>query len=275
MCLTCGCGVGFDDHGDPRHITDADLAAAADAAGITPAAAAGNILAARTPPTDPVAAFVAAATRPTIVCDIDGVLAFFAETMTTVLNAHFGLSLLASELTSYRVEDTLDQAQRDWWATQLGRGVLYSNVAPDYSGIGALNAIHAAGYHVIISSDRPTTAQTATRRWLARWRVAHDEVILAGKGGKRRVLADYGPDDPAVLIDDDPTKAITVARPGVEVWAPTRPWIPTSSYPNWWVFGSWAQVLARLGVDHDVSIPMFSTDSPANPGVPSSPRGEI
>ena len=35
MCLTCGCGVPNDDHGDPEHITYDDLKRAAAAAEIS------------------------------------------------------------------------------------------------------------------------------------------------------------------------------------------------------------------------------------------------
>jgi hypothetical protein len=35
MCLTCGCGILEDDHGDERHIKYSDLKAAADAAGVS------------------------------------------------------------------------------------------------------------------------------------------------------------------------------------------------------------------------------------------------
>jgi hypothetical protein len=45
LCLSCGCCLPAEDHGDRRNITIADLAAAAEAAGITLAQAAENILA--------------------------------------------------------------------------------------------------------------------------------------------------------------------------------------------------------------------------------------
>lgn len=45
MCLTCGCRQPFADHGDGRNITYDDLAAAADAAGISPDEAAANLTA--------------------------------------------------------------------------------------------------------------------------------------------------------------------------------------------------------------------------------------
>ena len=43
MCLSCGCGSPDDSHGDDRHITRADILAAADAAGIKPGKAAKNV----------------------------------------------------------------------------------------------------------------------------------------------------------------------------------------------------------------------------------------
>lgn len=43
MCMTCGCGLPHDDHGDKRHITYEQLREAAEAAGISPEEAAENI----------------------------------------------------------------------------------------------------------------------------------------------------------------------------------------------------------------------------------------
>jgi hypothetical protein len=43
MCLTCGCMRPDDDHGDPAHITLADLKKAADAAEISVEEAAQNL----------------------------------------------------------------------------------------------------------------------------------------------------------------------------------------------------------------------------------------
>jgi len=43
MCLTCGCGVPNDDHGDDRHITYDDLVTAAEAAEIEVDEAARNL----------------------------------------------------------------------------------------------------------------------------------------------------------------------------------------------------------------------------------------
>jgi len=44
MCMTCGCALPKDDHGDPRNITEQDLYQAAQAAAIRPEQAAQNFM---------------------------------------------------------------------------------------------------------------------------------------------------------------------------------------------------------------------------------------
>jgi len=44
MCLSCGCGEPNEQHGDERHITQANVEAAAQAAEISPQQVAQNIL---------------------------------------------------------------------------------------------------------------------------------------------------------------------------------------------------------------------------------------
>lgn len=214
-------------------------------------------------------------------CDIDGVLGFLTESAVTALNSHFGLSIVVSDMHTYWIEDTLPADQRDWLNQQFTKGVFYANVAPDYSAIAALDAMHRDGLHIIVSSDRPAqTTRQATTEWLGKWRVPFDELRLEGRGGKRKVLSAYGPARPAILIDDDPAKALTIARPGVQVWSPTRPWTPANwqRYPNYWVFPSWDAALERLAVDPDVPIPQFSTeagpaDTPSAVGITTHSEG--
>ena len=43
MCLSCGCGEPFEDHGNPENITYEDLKKAADAGGLSVEQAADNI----------------------------------------------------------------------------------------------------------------------------------------------------------------------------------------------------------------------------------------
>lgn len=94
MCLDCGCFEPENDHGDPAHITFADLAAAAAASGITAEQAAENILATvysaaspveKTVPDGPPQQFVLgvayqAGPDPKIAKGVDGGRDYFTET---------------------------------------------------------------------------------------------------------------------------------------------------------------------------------------------------
>lgn len=192
--------------------------------------------------------FLSRATRPLVVSDIDGTLNFFAESMCAALNARFGLSILASEMTTYRIEDTLTREQGQWLAAQFGKGSFYANAVPRADAIAALHAMHGDGYRVMVSTDRPVTTKQTTEQWIQRVGVPNDGVNV-DPGGKQRLLAACGPGSPGLLIDDAP-KYWALARDGVEVWSPRHPYTPANwrDYPNVWVFDSWAQVIDRLGI---------------------------
>lgn len=253
MCLTCGCNLPLTDHGDGRNITHQDLLAAAEAADITPDRAAANLVATERAMHDTLdagALFTAAAGRPTIISDIDGVLAFTSEAVTAAVNARFGLSLLVREQATYSLAPRLTRDQAAWVDGLFGRGPFLSNLAPDAHALDSLDVLHDAGFEVLVCTERPLAAHTATAAWLSDWDVSHDELLMPGPGGKPAALAGYGPDNPAVLLDDDPSKWLTVARPGVPVWTPRRPWTPTTwaRYENVWVFDRWDELVSRLGI---------------------------
>jgi hypothetical protein len=251
VCLTCGCHQPLVDHGDGRNITHQELVAAADAAGITPGRAVANLVATESAmhgTLDAAALFTAAASRPTVVSDLDGVLAFTTEAALTAVNARFGLNLLVDEQVTYSLAQRLNREQGMWLTGLFSRSTFLANLAPDGHALDALDAMHAAGIEVLLCTERPPSTKTATAAWLSTWDVSHDDLLMPGPGGKPAALAAYGPANPAVLIDDDPSKWLTVARPGLPVWTPRRPWTPTTSaaYANVWVFDSWDQVLSRL-----------------------------
>jgi 5'(3')-deoxyribonucleotidase len=265
MCLSCGCGRPYDSHPpETRHITAIELEQAARASGISLEQAAQNILKGviqlrGAPPEPP------SLVRPTLLVDIDGVLAFLTELAVTALNARFGTELVVSEVPFYWIEDHLPPDQGRWLVDLFEQPITYANLAPDYAGIAAVTALHDADYHVIVSSDRPPTARHITEQWLDKWRVPYDELVLKGPGGKESIASQHGPDDPLILFDDDPRKQLTVPRPGVELWSPQRPWTPRRVVPDGvWVFERWDDVLERLGVSPEVPIPQFSRE--AGPG---------
>jgi len=227
---------------------------------------------------DPFSSFIDGFSRPVLIFDQDGVLAFLTEAIVTALNARYGLGLLASNLRTYWIEQVLSPEQSLWLSNVFFQSpATYANLAPDLSGIAACNALHQAGFYVILSSDRPKTVRGVTDDWLTKWRVQASEVVIDGRGSKDALCEKHGPTNPCILFDDNPTKWLTVARPGVEVWSPSRPWTPANwkAYKNVWVFDSWDQVLERLGVSSDVPIPAFSRAVPANTAAGGPPsKGE-
>lgn len=194
------------------------------------------------------AVFAAAAAMPLIVCDIDNVLAFHGEAVCLALNARFGTSRTVASLTSYPFAPLLHPDEAQWLAGFTASGQWAANLSPDREAFSALSRIKAAGHSVVIASDRPASLAGATSAWLDASGAGQYGTRLNGPGSKQAALAGCGPDAPGVLIDDDPRKWLTVARAGVQVWSPRRPWTPDGwqRYPNVRVFTSWAEPLAWL-----------------------------
>ena len=198
---------------------------------------------------DPVSAFMAAANQPDIICDTDDTIAFEAEELCSVLNAHFGLSLELATLTDYHpLQLPKGQGMNKFLKQWRQNPLCYINHAPDYEAIGGVTALHDAGFDITLASDRPVEMMTITTNWYQQWGVPYDAVFVNGDGSKAALTAMHNPANPCILIDDDPRNA-SLARPGVQVWLPFRPWTPPNlAGPYTWVFHSWADVLARLGL---------------------------
>lgn len=208
----------------------------------------------------PFEAFARQLNRPDIVCDIDGVLAFFMEVAITAVNAHFGAAWRVVDVKSYWVEDWLPKEQGEWLVQQFADPNFYLNIPPDYAAIAALQQLEEDGYHIIIASDRPPEAKGITEDWLKLYRIPAAEVVLEGRGTKRGIAAKHGPDNPMVLIDDDPRKAIQIPGPGVQLFIPRRFWTPAGidSEPGVMIFDTWDEVLDILEVDtDDITVPQL------------------
>lgn len=235
-CLTCGCNSPLDRHGDNANIDLGRLQKAADAAGITVLRAAANIR-----DTLPVPGPL-----PRLHVDIDGTLAFQPEASIVAVNARFGTSHIIPEATSYPWVATLPADQRKWQRAQ--QAILGANLPPDTLAIDVLRRAVLHGYPVTVCTERDPSLAAITRAWTAYWQVPCDQVAVTGPGGKEELLAACGPDDPAILVDDSPANEL-LARDGVQVWVPRRPWTPQDDPPpGVWRFGSWNETVTRLGL---------------------------
>lgn len=178
--------------------------------------------------------------------DVDGTLAFQPEGSIIAVNAKFGTQHLIPEATSYPWAVTLPADQRKWQKAQ--QAVLAANLAPDTLAADVLRRASLHGYPVTVCTERDPSLTAITRAWAAYWQVPCDQVAVTGPGGKEELLAAHGPADRAVLIDDSPANE-ALARDGVQVWVPRRPWTPRDGPgAGVWRFGDWNEAAMRLGL---------------------------
>lgn len=254
MCLTCGCLRPDSAHGNPRNLTLTHLAAAARAGGVTITEAAWNIprtlTAATTPGWPPGPA--EQTPRPTLLWDMDGILAFTAETMCTLLNTRFATSFQPQSqgfFTGLIKPGALPPEMEAWLHTQMADPLVLRTIAPDFHAGDTLTAAVAAGWDCHVVTEREPLAAAATCSWLAAWDLPPIPVTAVGWGSKPGwVRTRYGPTHPAVLIDDNPLVRVTIAGDGLDVWQPTRPYVPPPARAHVRVFGSWAEARWWLGI---------------------------
>lgn len=254
MCLTCGCMIPGESHGDPANLRLPRLQRAAAAAGLPLAEAAWNIprtLAAAShcdwPATAPILA-----SNPALIFDCDGILAFTAEALCGALNARFGTTY--SPLSQVFFPGTfiavrLPEEQSAWIAGLLRDPAFLMTFAPDFHALDTLRDAHEAGYQVQVVTERAPEAQEITAEWLEDWGGPSVPVTAVGHGNKPAFLgARYGPQSPAVVCDDNPALQLSLARPGIEIWTPKRPYTPTMARDHVREFATWQVARHWLGL---------------------------
>jgi hypothetical protein len=182
------------------------------------------------------------ASLPHLFCDIDGTLAFQPEGDILAVNARFGTSWLAADAVDYPFSSMLPPRQAAW--LRANRAVIAANLAPDTAAVHVLTMAVKAGAGVTVCTERDGSLEALTRAWCSYWGVpGAGEALTAGPGGKAALLEPYGPGNPCLLIDDSPVNA-SLARPGVEVWQPARPYNDGGGGVH--RFSDWHDLKARL-----------------------------
>jgi hypothetical protein len=254
MCLSCGCWLPVQTHGDPASLVLPDLLAAADAAGISAGQAAWNIPRTLTLSTSPAWPPVLGAltVQPTLIWDMDGILAFTAEAMCAALNARYGTSYDPQTQRFFQgtiIPGSLPADQMTWLMGELTGFSVFSSCAPDWRAADTMRDAATAGYSCTIVTERHPLLAADTGRWLTGWGIKPPRVFAVGPGNKPAWLGErFGPGNPAVLVDDNPVTRMTVARPGIDVWLPARPYVPRVSRDHVRVFDSWQVARYWLGL---------------------------
>lgn len=198
-----------------------------------------------------------AATRPTLIWDVDNVLAFTGEAICGALNARFGSDYDVMTQTFYQgtlLPGQLPGGQASWLMAELATFRIFATCAPDWRAIDTMTAAQAAGYHCWIVTERAPDLAAKTADWLKSWGVRNPPAVTAvGVGNKPRVISSrYGayrlPGSAAVLIDDNPLTRMTVAREGLDVWLPARPYNGGPERPHTRSFTDWQQARYWLGL---------------------------
>lgn len=250
MCVTCGCGLPADRHGDKDHLVVKRLQRAADAAGLPLMEAAWNVprtlAAAGTGEGGPLP------DRPALVFDCDGILSFTSEALCTALNARFDTAYSPQDQLFFPgtlLAAKLPPEQAGWVAEQMRSPAFVSAYAPDFHALDCLRDSWDAGFSVSVATERAPELADATTGWLHDWGAPPVPVHAVGSGQKPTwMAARYGVGRTAVLIDDNPAAAVTIARDGIEVWAPARPYTPVITRDNVRRFTTWADVRHWLGL---------------------------
>jgi hypothetical protein len=187
-----------------------------------------------------------------LVWDVDGILAFTAEALTGALNSMFGATYSAMSQTFFPgtlITSRLPAEQAAWVSGLLREPAFLLTFAPDFHAIDVLRDAWGAGYPCQVVTERDPAVQGTTGEWLASWGVPPVDVHAVGHGNKPAYLADrFGPDAAAVLLDDNPAVQLSVAREGIDVWTPERPYTPIMAREHVREFASWQQARYWLGL---------------------------
>lgn len=258
MCMTCGCLKPNQCHhptenpkGDECYdILLSDLEAAAAAAGLSTGEAANNIPRTLRQATGQSAAesFGAMLERPTLFVDLDNVLCDLTSAVAVALNAAFNTQYVGSDFQVYSWDSVVPSHMIPWLHDLTRSPTLYRNLSPIGGAVSTVRKAKAAGYTVKLVTDRVPDVQEATMTWLSQHDVPYDTLGMRLYGGsKLTYLADYGPDNPAVLIDDNPTYLFLAPKlSGIQAWTPRYPYTPSS--PDIRVFDDWHEVKRWLGI---------------------------
>lgn len=185
--------------------------------------------------------------KPALFCDIDGVLAFQPEGDILAVNARYNSTWLVADAVRYPFSSMLPDDQAAWLASAWP--VIAATLAPDTRAIRVLQKAVKAGLDVTVCTERSPDLAALTRAWLAYWGVpGAAQAQVVGMGGKEALLAPYDKGNKALLVDDSPANE-ALARPGVEVWEPQRPWTPQGDPPDGVTrFTDWRDLCKRLGL---------------------------
>jgi beta-phosphoglucomutase-like phosphatase (HAD superfamily) len=153
-----------------------------------------------------------------IAIDIDSTLHHYWEQFAEVALERFGVELPYERQTTWAIDLLApEQVQESVLTTHTE---VYIAAAEPYPGaVETVNAWHAAGHFIHITSHRTTEAHAATARWLRGIGLRYDELYCSYDKIAR--CREIGID---LLVDDSPVNLERALEAGMQAATITHPW---------------------------------------------------
>lgn len=193
--------------------------------------------------TDLTAVFTQAMRRPSIICDIDGIIADWVSAACEAVNGHFGTSY--TPMVWWQWAGPFSDEERAWIAAERHTDPAYwMSLSPNEDMIESLHELAAEHYPLTLSSEAPPEQRGARTAWLEYHNVPYNQLYLVGPGGKASLCATHSEENPAILIDDNPQRWVDCGQmPGISILTPRTSYCPElPSEPNVTLFDSFSEV---------------------------------
>jgi uncharacterized HAD superfamily protein len=153
-----------------------------------------------------------------IAIDIDSTLHHYWDQFAEVAARRFGVDLPYASQTTWRITQ-METEQAALCVAETHREEFVAAAVPYEGAVEAVNAWHAHGHFIHITSHRATTAHDATAAWLEAIGLAHDELYCSyDKIARCREI------EIDLLIDDSPVNLAGAAAAGIRGATILHPW---------------------------------------------------
>ena len=167
-----------------------------------------------------------------IYVDLDDVLCETARGFLGLLASRFDRRVAFEEIHDFDLAVSFDLSPEELerFFDLAHRAERLEALAPIAGAIETVRGWVAGGHEVAVVTGRPPSSAQASRRWLARHRVPHRELVFVDKygrpGGAAGVLPldAVGPEVYRLAVEDSLATARTLAARGLPVLLLDRPW---------------------------------------------------
>lgn len=165
--------------------------------------------------------------------DVDGVCYPFTDVFRLYMETTFGRKLPAIHRWDfYKDWGMTDEEFAYWMYHGCEDEIVFHYGTPPRGCIETLEVLGDEPHEIALITNRPDYAEDATREWVHRWGIPHDELIIT-----KTPKSEYGLD---VLLDDSPSIIEDFREKGGKAIVFVQPWnfrLPGPRVTDWAGFG--------------------------------------